>query len=101
MATEITGRNYEVTPKIRKLLETKLGKIQEKLFDDVIDVRCVLQVEKYRNICEILIVGKEHDVKSVQESDESMQDAINSAIDHLKRQAQKHREKIRDHRNGR
>jgi putative sigma-54 modulation protein len=101
MATEISGRNYEVTPKIRRLLETKLGKIQDKLFDDVIEVRCVLQVEKYRNICEILIVGKEHDVKSVQESDESMQDAINAALDHVKRQAQKHREKIRDHRNGR
>jgi len=97
MATEISGRNYEVTPDIRALLEKKLSKVEEKLFDDVIDVRVVLQVEKYRNICEILIVGKEHDVKSVQESDESMQDAINAAVDHVKRQAQKNREKIRDH----
>jgi putative sigma-54 modulation protein len=97
MATEITGRNFEITPDIRSLLEKKLSKIEEKLFDDVIDVRCVLQVEKYRNICEILIVGKDHDVKAVQESDESMQDAINAAMDHLKRQAQKNRKKIRDH----
>lgn len=102
MATEISGRNYEVTPQIRALLEKKLGKIEEKLFDDVIDVRCVLQVEKYRNICEILITGKDHTAKSVQESDESMQDAINAALDHVKRQAQKNRKKIRDHRhNGR
>ena len=36
-------------------------------------------MEKYRNICEILITGKDHDVKTVQESDESMQDAVNSA----------------------
>jgi ribosome-associated translation inhibitor RaiA len=57
----------------------------------------VLQVEKYRNICEILIVGKEHDVKAVQESETSMTDAINEAIDHVKRQAQKNRGKIRDH----
>ena len=97
MATVITGRNYDVTPDIRALLEKKLAPIQTRLFSDVIDVRCVLQVEKYRNICEILIVGKEHDVKAVQESDESMQDAINAAIDHLKRQAQKNRKKIRDH----
>ncbi|HEV7922740.1 MAG TPA: ribosome-associated translation inhibitor RaiA [Thermoanaerobaculia bacterium] len=97
MATEITGRNYEVTPEIRDLVEKKLGRITDKLFQDVIEIRCVLQVEKYRNICEILIVGKEHDVKSVQESDESMQDAINAALDHLKRQAQKNRKKIRDH----
>jgi putative sigma-54 modulation protein len=97
MATEISGRNYEIPPDVRAMLETKLAKIQEKLFDDVIDVRVVLQVEKYRNICEILIKGKEHDVKSVQSSDESMQDAVNSALDHVKRQAQKNRKKIRDH----
>ena len=100
MATEISGRNYEIPPDVRELVEKKLAKIEEKLFDDVIDVRVVLQVEEYRNICEILIVGKEHDVKSVQESDESMQDAVNSALDHLKRQAQKNRKKIRDHHRG-
>jgi putative sigma-54 modulation protein len=44
-----------------------------------------------------VIVGKDHDVKTTQESDESMQDAVNQAIDHLKRQAQKNRKKIRDH----
>ncbi|MBV9185934.1 MAG: ribosome-associated translation inhibitor RaiA [Acidobacteria bacterium] len=97
MATGIIGRNFEVTDEIRALVNKKLDKIIERLFDDVIDVRVMLQVEKYRNICEILIVGKEHDVKSVQESQSSMPDAINSAIDHVKRQAQKNREKIRDH----
>ena len=97
MTTEISGRNFDVTPDIREMLEKKLAKIQDRLFDDVIDVRVVLQVEKYRNICEILIHGREHDVKTVQQSDDSMQDAINSAIDHLKRQAQKNRRKLRDH----
>jgi len=97
MATGIIGRNFEVTPDIRTLIDKKLSKIVKTLFDDVIDIRCVLQVEKYRNICEILIVGKEHDVKAIQESDESMADAINATIDHLKRQAQKSRNKLRDH----
>lgn len=97
MATEISGRNYDIPADIRSMVETKLAKIEERLFDDVIDIRVVLQVEKYRNICEILINGKEHDVKTVQESDDSMQDAVNSAVDHLKRQAQKNRKKIRDH----
>ena len=97
MSTEITGRNFDITPDIRELIETKLGRIEDRLFDDVIETRVVLDVQKYRFICEIMIVGKDHDVKAVQESDESMQDAINSAIDHAKRQAQKHREKIRDH----
>jgi ribosome hibernation promoting factor len=97
MATTITGRNYEIPAPIRKLLESKLEKIEDKLFDDVIDVRCVLQVQKYLNICEIIITGKDHDVKSVQNSKESMQEAIDLALDHLKRQAQKNRKKLRDH----
>jgi putative sigma-54 modulation protein len=97
MATGIIGRNFEVTPDIRDLIDKKLGRIINKLFDDVIEYRCVLQVEKYRYICEILIVGKEQDVKAVQESDKSMADAINRTIDHLKGQAQKGRKKLRDH----
>jgi putative sigma-54 modulation protein len=97
MPTGIIGRNFEVTSDIRDLIDKKLSRIINKLFDDVIEYRCVLQVEKYRYICEILIVGKEHDVKTVQESDDSMQDAINAAVDHLKRQAQKNHKKIRDH----
>jgi len=97
MATGIIGRNFEVTSDIRDLIDKKLSRIVSKLFDDVIEYRCVLQVEKYRYICEILIVGKEHDVKAVQESDKSMTDAINRTIDHLKSQAQKNRKKLRDH----
>jgi len=97
MATTITGRNYEIPAAIRRLLESKLTKIEEKLLDDVIDVRCVLQVQKYLNSCEIIITGKDHDVKTVQSSKESMQEAIDLALDHLKRQAQKNRKKLRDH----
>ena len=97
---EIVGRNFDVTPDIRNLVEKKLGRVEDRLFDDVISVRVVLQVEKYRNICEIVIVGKDHDVKVIQESDESMADAINAAIDHARRRAQKNREKIRDHHAG-
>ena len=95
MNIEISGRNFEVTDRIRTLITSKLDKIK-KYFHDIIEIRCVLNVEKYRNICEIIVVGKEHDVKSIQEA-ETMEEAIQSTIDHLKRQAQKNREKIRDH----
>lgn len=95
MTIEITGRNYEVSDRIRALLERKLEKIR-KYFNDIIEMRCVLQLEKYRNICEVFVVGKDYDLKSIQEAD-TMDDAINATIDHLKRQAQKSRKKITDH----
>ena len=87
MSTEITARNFDLTPDLRQLLESKLSKIEDRLFDDVIETRVVLDVQKYRFICEIMMVGKDHDVKVVQESDNSMQDAVNAAIDHARRQA--------------
>ena len=45
---EIVGRNFEVTPDIREMVESKLGRVEDRLFDDVISVRVMLEVEKYR-----------------------------------------------------
>jgi len=95
MTIEISGRNYEVTDRVRELITTKLEKIK-KYFTDIIEIRCVLNTEKYRNICEIIVIGKDYDLKSIQEADE-MDEAITSTIDHLKRQATKSRQKIKDH----
>lgn len=95
MTIEMTGRNYEIPDRIRTLVETKLEKIR-KYFNDIIEIRCVLQVEKYRNICEVFVVGKDYDLKAVQEA-ETMEDAVNATMDHLKRQAQKNRKRITDH----
>lgn len=99
MNIEISGRNYEVSDKIRKLIGSKIEKL-EKYFDDIIEIRCVLKVEKKTHICEIHIHGKHQDVDTTQKAD-TMDEAIQSSIEHLKRQAQKNRAKIKDHRKGR
>lgn len=100
MNIEISGRgSYEVTDRIREHFETRFSKIA-KHFTDVIEVRCVLDVEKHRNICEVFVVGKDYDAKTIQESTESMEEAINSATEALKRQARKQRDRITDHRRG-
>jgi putative sigma-54 modulation protein len=99
MNIEVSGRNYEVTDKVRKLISTKLDKV-EKFFEDIIEARCVLKVEKKSHICEIHIHGRRQDVDTTQTA-ESMDDAIQLAVDHLKRQAQKNRAKIKDLRKGR
>lgn len=92
---EISGRNVEVTDRLRKLIDAKFSKI-EKYFTDIIEVRCVLQQEKHRNICEIYVVGKDYDVKSIQEAD-TMEEAVKATIGNLKSQARKERERITDH----
>jgi putative sigma-54 modulation protein len=97
MNIEISGRNFEITDRIRKIIESKFSKV-EKHFTDVTEMRCVLDVEKHRNICEIFVVGRNYDAKSIQESSETMDDAINSTFEALKRQARKHRDRLTDHR---
>ncbi|HXI12456.1 MAG TPA: ribosome-associated translation inhibitor RaiA [Thermoanaerobaculia bacterium] len=97
MAIEITGRSYEVPDQIRKLINTKLARIT-KYFADTAEIRCVLSVEKYRHLCEIVVHGKEYDLKAGQEA-ETMEEAVQLAVDHLKLQGQKlHRKARSQHR---
>lgn len=98
MNIEISGRNYEVTERVRELVESKIDKVR-KYFQDIIEVRCVLNVEKHRNVCEIMIIGRDHDSKSIQEGD-TMDEAIQRCADALKRQSQRQRERIIDQRHG-
>lgn len=99
MNIEISGRNFEVTEKVRKLITSRVDKIR-KYFDDIIDIRCVLKAEKKNYICEMHVHGKHQDIDSTQEAD-TMDDAIQSAIDHLKSQAQRNRAKLKERRKGR
>ena len=96
MTIEITGKNYVVSERIRGLIEKRVAKIK-RYFKDIIEIRCVLKKQKHTNSCEMYVVGKDYDVKSVQKSD-TMEEAITSAIDALKRQADKNHAKMTDHR---
>lgn len=95
MTIEISGRSYEVSDRIRGLITKKLERVKKHV-PGIIEIRVVLNVEKYRNICEIFIVGKDYDLKAVQEA-ETMEDAIAASIDHIKRQALRNRKRITDH----
>ena len=51
MQLSVTGHHVEVTPALRSYLEKKLERIGRH-FDQVIDVHCVLTVEKLRQKAE-------------------------------------------------
>ena len=54
MNVEYTGRQYEITPAIRKEVETGLAKIR-KILGDKFETKVVLTVEKRRHKAEITI----------------------------------------------
>ena len=93
MNVEYTGRQYEITPAVRKQVEHGLGKL-EKLFGSTFDSHVILTLEKHRNIAEITIKIRNHPIVGVAEATE-MSAAVGEALDKIDRQAVKYKSRWR------
>jgi len=89
MNVEYTGRQYEVTPIIRKTVETGLAKIR-KILGDKFETKVILVVEKHRNKAEITITPRNGPIVGAAEAGD-MKSAVNEALEHLEKQALKHK----------
>ena len=87
MNVEYTGRQYEVTPIIRKTVETGLAKVR-KILGDKFETKVILVVEKHRNKAEITITPRNGPIVGVAEAGD-MKSAVNEALEHLEKQALK------------
>ena len=95
MQLTLTGHHVEVTPALKSYVEKKLDRIVRH-FDQVIDVHCVLTVEKLRHKAEatLAVSGAKIHADAV-EGD--MYAAIDALADKLDRRVKKHKEKVTDH----
>jgi len=93
MNVEYTGRQYEITPAIRKQIEHGLSKIR-KLLGDNFDTHVILAVEKHRHKAEITITIRNHPIVGMAEATE-MLSAVSQALDHIDRQAVKYKARWR------
>ena len=93
MNVEYTGRQYEVTPAVRKQVEHGLGKL-EKLFGSTFDSHVILTLEKHRHIAEITIKVRNHPIVGIAESTD-MSAAVGEALDKIDRQAIKYKTRWR------
>lgn len=93
MNVEYTGRQYEITPAVRKQVEHGLGKL-EKLFGSTFDSHVILTLEKHRNIAEITIKIRNHPIVGVAEATD-MTAAVGEALDKIDRQAVKYKSRWR------
>ena len=91
MNVEYTARKYRITPSIRKEVETGLNKIR-KILGDRFETKVTLAVEKRRNKAEITIDPPNGPIVGLAQTDD-MLSAINEALDHLQKQALKHKTK--------
>src|SRR5580692_1665041 len=88
---EYTGRHYEVTPTIRKEVETGLAKLR-KILGDRFETKVILAVEKHRHKAEITINPRNGPLVGLAQA-KDMMIAVNQALDHLERQAVKYKTK--------
>src|ERR1700733_1907311 len=93
MNVEYTGRHCEVTPGIRKEVETGLAKIR-KILGDKFESKVVLTVEKHRHKAEITISPRKGPLVALAQSTE-MSSAVSEALEHLEKQAVKYKTRWR------
>lgn len=89
MNVEYTGRHYEVTPAIKKEVETGLSKIR-KILGDKFETHVILAVEKHRHKAEITITPRNGPLVGLAQA-KDMTIAVNEALDHLEKQAVKYK----------
>src|SRR5258706_12338699 len=91
MNVEYTGRQYEITPVVRKEIENGLAKIR-KILGDKFETKVVLAVEKRRHKAEITISPRNGPIVGLAQATD-MLSAVNEALDHLHKQALKYKTK--------
>ena len=89
MNVEYTGRHYDVTPAIRKEVETGLTKIR-KILGDRFETKVIIAVEKHRHKAEITISPRNGPIVGLAQA-KDMTIAVNEALDHLEKQAVKYK----------
>ena len=91
MNVEYTARKYELTPNVRREVETGLNKIR-KILGDRFETKVILAVEKRRHRAEITINPPKGPIVGLAQTTD-MVSAVNEALDHLHKQALKYKTK--------
>ena len=95
MHLSLSGHQLEITASLRSYVEKKLERLTRH-FDHVIDVHCILTVEKLLHKAEATLHMRGETVHAIAE-DSHMYAAIDALIDKLDRRVVKYKEKVRDH----
>ena len=100
MNLTISGHHLEVTPALRNYVTTKLDRITRH-FDQVVDIKVLLTVEKQkekerrqRAECKIHVKGNDMFAESAHED---LYAALDELVDKLDRQVCRHKDRVQEH----
>src|SRR5205809_3885586 len=89
MRLELTGRHVDIPPTLRRLVDTKLAKLERMLNDSVVSAQAVLTREKHRHRTDITLHARgEKFLHGVGDSG-SWETSVSAAIEKLTQQAHK------------
>ena len=89
MRLELTGRRVDITPALRKLVDTKLARLDRLLNDGAVSAQAVLEREKFRFLTEITLHARgERFLHGVGDA-AGWETSLTEAIDKIAQQAKK------------
>ncbi len=95
MQLNVTGQNVEITDALREFLDKKFAKL-EQYFERINQVYIVLKVEKVTHAADATLHVNGGELHAGAEG-QDMYAAIDSLIDKLARQLNKHKDKLKQH----
>jgi len=89
MRLELTGRHIDITPALRRLVNTKLAKLERLLNDSAVSARAVVTQEKYRLKADITLHARGEKFLHGVGSSAAWETSVDQAIDKIAQQALK------------
>ena len=89
MRLELTGRHVDITPTLRRLVDTKLAKLERMLNDSAVSAQAVLTREKYRHRAEITLHARGEKFLHGVGNSAAWETSLSQAIEKITQQAQK------------
>jgi putative sigma-54 modulation protein len=89
MRLELTARNTEITPALRRLVERKIAKLERMLNDAALSAQAVLTREKYRQRAEITLHARGEKFLHGVGNSATWETAVSDAIEKISQQALK------------
>lgn len=96
MQISITGRHMELTDSLREYATSRLEKLNSE-FPRLQSAQVVLDVEKHRQMAEIVVHAPNHVVVDAKEETSDLYASIDGAVDKAEKQLRKIRDKMVDH----
>ncbi|MCJ7755517.1 MAG: ribosome-associated translation inhibitor RaiA [Thermoanaerobaculales bacterium] len=95
MKIDYIARKVDLTEQSRQLAEKKLAKIT-KYFNDILDVRLEVELERHLHVVDLSIKGKDFDVQATAQN-KDLTTAIQDAVDKIEIQARRAKARLKDH----